>query len=310
MFDSDFKRDGDKCILTKPFIETDDMYGVRSTVQDYLCKIRETRSEELAITYSGGIDSSFLLLCYQDCIKQGRLSRDDYEIISFDYLPQDHPDKIKYWFAETYLSSLNINYVPFVLDFKFLINFCRYLRTLTLLPWQFGVNMQSYCYSLFPTKTFIIWDLGPRINFIMGVAGMARLEHNSNVLNLPSYYECAKSSWVKNCYLSFTAAPEDVIKIDPYLSSRSYYYKVPKWPFFMCYPELYTLFPKRMTLSNVTKKHQKRIYNFYYDFVEKSGLPFGGDYKNYVDFSFPMYLPNGERVTSVEQTQEFFNRHS
>ena len=85
MFDSYFKRDGDKCILTKPFIETDDMYGVRSTVQDYLCKIRETRSEELAITYSGGIDSSFLLLCYQDCIKQGRLSKDHYQIISFDF---------------------------------------------------------------------------------------------------------------------------------------------------------------------------------------------------------------------------------
>tara|TARA_Y100000004_G_scaffold23798_1_gene24075 strand:- start:3 stop:932 length:930 start_codon:yes stop_codon:yes gene_type:complete len=309
MFDSYFERDGDKCILTKPFIETDDMLGVRSTVQDYLCKIREMRSEELVILYSGGIDSSFLLLCYQDCIKQGRLSIDDYEIISFDFLPQDQPDKIKYWFAETYLSSLNINYVPLILDSKFIINLFRLLRTFTLRPWQFGVNVQSYCYSLFPTKTFIIWDLGPRINFIMGVAGMSNKENNTNVLNLPSYYECAKSSWVKNCYLSFTAAPEEVIEIDPQIASRSYYYKVPKWQFFMCYPELYTLWPKRLTLYNVSEKHQKRLYKFYYDFIDKSNLPFVAE-RNYVDFSFPIHLPNGDRVTSVEQTQEFFNRHS
>jgi hypothetical protein len=64
-----------------------------------------------------------------------------------------------------------------------------------------------------------------------------------------------------------------------------------------------------MTLYNINRKHHKRIYNFYNDFVEKSGLPFCAD-ENYVDFSFPIYLPNGERVTSVEQTQEFFNRHS
>ena len=119
MFDSYFKYEDNQVILTKPFIETDNIYSLCTTTQDYLVKIRETRSEELVIPYSGGIDSTFLALCYQDCIKQGRLSRDDYEIISFDFLPQDHPDKIKYWFAETYLSSLNINIHKSIRNLKY-----------------------------------------------------------------------------------------------------------------------------------------------------------------------------------------------
>ena len=230
MFDSYFKRDGDKCILTKPFIETDDMYGVRSTVQDYLCKIRETRSEELAITYSGGIDSSFLLLCYQDCINQGRLSEDDYEIISFDFLPEERPDKIKYWFADTYL-DLKINYIPITLNETYFKSLFKFVHTQKFKPYQFGVNSQVYSFSLYPNKTFIMFDVVNVINYKVFPAGISHVVNDYNVINLFSYYECAKSSWIKNGYLTLAPPPQDIFQLDTNIAFNCYF-NVPKFCLF------------------------------------------------------------------------------
>ena len=70
----------------------------------------------------------------------------------------------------------------------------------------------------------------------------------------------------------------------------------------MCYPQLYSLYPKRLTLSNLevnTYFWARKLWN---EFKERSDVRFEG--------AINIYLPNGERVTSVHQTQEFFNGHS
>ena len=59
------------------------------------------------------------------------LSEDDYEIISFDFLPEEQPDKIKYWFADTYL-DLKINYIPIILN-----------ETLFLPLWKKGYDIHN-----------------------------------------------------------------------------------------------------------------------------------------------------------------------
>ena len=196
MFESYFEYKNDQFILTKPLVETENVYGIGAVVQDYLVKIRKTRSGELVIPYSGGIDSSFLLLCYQDCIKHGTLSKDDYEIISFDFLPEERPDKIKYWFADTYL-DLKINYIPITLNETYFKSLFKFVHTQKFKPYQFGVNSQVYSFSLYPNKTFIMFDVVNVINYKVFPAGISHVVNDYNVINLFSYYNVALSYWIK-----------------------------------------------------------------------------------------------------------------
>mgnify|MGYP001188204336 FL=1 len=300
MFDSYFKYEDDQLILTKPFIETDNIYSICTTVQDYLCKIREMRSGQLVLPYSGGIDSSFLLLCYQECIHQGRLSKNDYEIISFDFTPENQPDKIKYWFAKTYL-DLDINYIPITIDEQFIKKLFLNVYNLSYVCWQLGVNTQIFCFSQFPNKTFIMFDVVFVINYRAFPAGISHVVNDYNVINLFSYYECAKSSWIRNGYLTLAPPPQDIFQLDTNIAFNCYF-NVPKFQYIMCYPQLYSLFPKRLTLANLKSEDSRKVYNFWNEFKKRSDIRF--------EHPVSAYLPNGERITSVEQTQEFFNRHS
>ena len=300
MFESYFEYKNDQFILTKPLVETENVYGIGAVVQDYLVKIRKTQSGELVIPYSGGIDSSFLLLCYQDCINQGRLSKDDYEIISFDFLPEERPDKIKYWFADSYL-DLKINYIPITLNETYFKSLFKFVYTQKFKPYQFGVNSQVYSFSLYPNKTFIMFDVVNVINYKVFPAGISHVVNDYNVINLFSYYNVALSYWIKNGYLTFAPPPKDVYELNSNISTLSYFNK-PYFSLVFSYPQLYSLYPKRLTLSNIKMETQALGYKLWNDFKDQSGLRF--------EYPACMYLPNGERVTSVEQTQEFFNRHS
>ena len=300
MFDSYFKYEDNQVILTKPFIETDNIYSLCTTTQDYLVKIRETRSEELVIPYSGGIDSSFLALCYQDCIKQGRLSKNDYEIISFNFIPEKQPEKIKYWFAETYL-DLDINYIPITIDEQFLKKLFLYVYNLSYVSELLPVNIQTFCFSQFPNKTFMMFDMGFVINYRVFPPVIAHVINDYNVINLFTYYECAKTVWIKNGYFTLATPPPDIFQLDTNISATCYFDR-PKFQYVMCYPQLYSLYPKRLTLSNLEMNTHFWARKLWNDFKERSDIRFEG--------AINIYLPNGEQVTSIEQTQEFFNGHS
>ena len=290
MFDFWYEVENDRVILTKPFVVEYDYRRIKNTTQSYLVELRHTSSEELVLPYSGGLDSTFLIMCYQDCIKAGTLKENDYEILSFDFQPTVKKDAIKYWFAEKYI-HLPVRYEPIYYQTR---DFVKFLKTLSCVAAEFGTNVQQYACSLYPNKRFIKSDTGLKLDFKAQSTLVFHYLNPSNVIHLQDYYEYVQSTWIDHIFEAHTC-PTDVYQIDPVHLSVSYQY-ANRFPLFLCYPQIYALYPKRSTLYNGVAIDEvlKRIV---------SGMLSA-------QLDYPIFLPNGERVTSVQQTQEFFNRQT
>ena len=105
MFDTWYEFKDEKVILTKPLKVEPDYLKLKEVAVRYLCALREHYSDELVITYSGGLDSAFVLRTFKECVDRELLPQDAYRIISADFYENfyEEPDDLKRWFADTYI---------------------------------------------------------------------------------------------------------------------------------------------------------------------------------------------------------------
>ena len=114
------------------------------------------------------------------------------------------------------------------------------------------------------------------------------------VINLDKFYEFSMFLWTKHLFEAKT--PPERFKTWTEHFSKAYETKQ-KFQLFLCYPELYVLYPKQLTLIWTESLQMLKVLS---DRINDSEWP----------YFVPIFLPNGEEVVSVKQTQEFFNRQT
>ena len=257
--------------------------------------------DKLYIPYSGGHDSSFICLCYKECLKENLLHKDIYSIFHYNFhadgvrLQLDW-DRAEYWFNK---------YVNLPIEWKDLnvldkVHAENILNLVIKHKYPYGICAQFYMCSL---------QDAPCVEKYMHLfrhnnPGHATRLERPNSIEISFFEEVAYSMMTPYTHRHRIRDGERFINDEFY--GKAYMYNVGhSITYWMCYPELFNLYPKMPTMPT---KHSSPL------FKSKKGQSLLRYYKS-IDlkqgpYEIPILLPNGELVMFVEQTQEFFNRQT
>ena len=292
--------------LLQPLQYADDYTYIKRHTKRVILEIIETIGK-VTIGFSGGTDSLFMVCCARELVEEGKLARDAYEIV---YLKLDF-SKMKQVFEDVPLPTVEEqiildfidSYVDKVLTITPTINelldfynkevkelsFNKLSKIHTVLAYA-RTKLDNYClaadgfidYLNYNYQGFLFWrcwlrEDGPEIDIY---------------------------SWDIDIHCSLMKKNQFIIKDNhPHKYNQLMYLQTKHIDYIRNFPETILALPKRqeypwMYLGNIKLANRYRFFK-QIPFLQHNGGP-----------PCLLYLPNGEKVTSVEQTQEFFNRHS
>ena len=299
-----------KFILTAPLFYNKGDFCVKKEMKLALLEISNTVGKCI-LGFSTGADSIFLYCCFRELVEEGKLQQSAFDIIFFDVdfsefnITNTHPLdpvvkwRLNYWkdvykvmtFKPTYKDILQYyNKYNSIYDFKhwgeIMAFFLAYCRT----KCEFPVIAVNGCTSGMVVK--------PQTRTLYSVYS------GGNVVD-PFYYSrdlyCAMFV-IKHPFI-------DIIDKTYPLWVKCIQYYIKRQNYFDVYPETVYGYPKFpewfFEKDNLTSKAQS-FFSKLFDEMPTYRDSNGGQAPFWKSF----YLPNGEVVTSVGQTQEFFNRHS
>ena len=291
--------------LLQPLRYADDYTYIKRHTKRVILEIIEIVGK-VTIGFSGGTDSLFMVCCARELVEEGKLARDAYEIV---YIKIDF-SKMKQVFEDVPLPTVEeqiiLDFIDSYVDRVFTItptinelldfynkevkelSFNKLNKILTVLSYA-RTKLDNYClaadgfidYLNYNYQGFLFWrcwlrEDGPEIDIY---------------------------SWDIDIHCSLMKKNQFIIKDNhPHKYNQLMYLQTKHIDYIRNFPEIVLGLPKRSEypwshISNlkIPKRLLKQI-PFLHQHTE--GPP------------CPLYLPNGEKITSVEQTQEFFNRHS
>ena len=292
--------------LLQPLQYADDYTYIKRHTKRVILEIIETIGK-VTIGFSGGTDSLFMVCCARELVEEGKLARDAYEIV---YLKLDF-SKMKQVFEDVPLPTVEeqiiLDFIDSYVDRVFTItptinelldfynkevkelSFNKLSKIHTVLAYA-RTKLDNYClaadgfidYLNYNYQGFLFWrcwlrEDGPEIDIY---------------------------SWDIDIHCSLMKKNQFIIKDNnPHKYNQLMYLQTKHIDYIRNFPETILGLPKRqeypwMYLGNIKLANRYRFFK-QIPFLQHNGGP-----------PCLLYLPNGEKVTSVEQTQEFFNRQS
>ena len=86
-----------KVVLTQPIYSTDDYLTVKLHTKRVLLEILDTYgSESINLTWSGGMDSAFIGLCFSELVEEGILPSSTFSFYTARYILDGKPCSIEF----------------------------------------------------------------------------------------------------------------------------------------------------------------------------------------------------------------------
>ena len=308
---------GDHWLLKKPLKYNTDPFACKRATMNLLVQLSK-EYDKLYIPYSGGSDSAFICLCYKECLEKNLLHKDIYTIYHCNFNIEGQRlqvdwERAKYWYDKHI--NLPINYID--IDILSREHFDGFISTFLTYRYNIGVCIQFYMLALMDA---------PSVE--SAFSGCFFESHSKYFKPTPdarpnsievSLFEEVAFSYINS--LSFLHRP--LIFTKPEListsSKRDYTDFIFKFvgnfvvSYWLSFPQIFELSPKKPTvslqmISNTVKvKEFLRFYEKNLNIALSAGsvspMEEGGR-------SLPLLLPDGQSVSSIEQTQEFFNRQT
>ena len=271
-----------------------DPLQVKYAIKQAILEVRESIQGKLTLGFSGGTDSIFMLCCFKELIKEGKLTRDAIEVAFFDFistnssvnLPPEHHETFR---LEKFKHDIDKIYTFRISPEEMIKHKFRGLQKYV----EFTPCVHAYARQQLNNYVLVLDD------------GISQLEEYDNCFLTSSYnlislredtFDINLKMWNRD---TFCTEIRNIFTTTSHLKNSNY---------IQCYPEIIYGLPKhkergpRSMFKSITSTPRS---NYHYK-----------QYRNRFYSSEPPYrflyivLPNGEKITSVKQTQEFFNRHS
>jgi len=301
-------KDGFKLLQPLRYVDGDDHTYIKRHTKRVILEIIETVGK-VTISFSGGTDSLFTAYCVKELVEEKKLTRDVYELVYFKldlsnmkhiFMEVQPPSKSEQYvldYIESYADRV-FTLAPTInelLDFwnkeiKGLTHASAYGKYNVVYSY-FRNKLDNYCVVSdglvdylnlnFGLNSYFQYSLQEENNQIFIYSwdidvNCALLKTNFTVLDLKSPFHLSQKLWLKN------------------------------QQYIQCIPETIYGLPKR-------EEYPWMYFDMFKPpegFLKQIPFLFHHDKSNGFSKISPMYLPNDKCVTSVEQTQEFFNRHS
>ena len=323
LFDVTF--DPFKVVLQHSINCTDDYLAIKFHTKRVLLEILDTYDpESLNLTWSGGMDSVFLGLCFNELVEEGILPASTFSFYTARYILDGKPCSIEFErgidFYKKYINSdialhvhdINLNDKTFLKKSCLLVNEVKQPVLGCLIQEQFrrDIGGQFIVNLLYPRRYDLINSL-----FNLNTEALWNYLPNSPCINV---FDWDADSWSSLVTPFFINRP-----VIPY--KKEYHHSKYLWDnmkgktvqYMLCFPQLYELIFKHETVPYIgsfasNQEFLERMWLYGYENGNLTIQRYKLNVKNQDMNSYKtsIILPNGERITSVEQTQEFFNRHS
>ena len=317
-----------KVALLHPIYSTDDYLAVKLHTKRVLLEILDTYgSESLKLTWSGGLDSAFIGLCFNELVEEGILPSSTFSFYSARYILDGKPCSIEFKrglsFYKKYINSdidlhiydINLNDKTFLKKSCLLVNEIRWPSLGGLIQEQFRRDIGGrYIVGInYPRRHN--WDDYPGAFLTVKTESFWPYLPNSTCINVFDWDVDIWSSLITPFFINRPIV----------LYRKDFHFNKYLWDgikgktvqYMLCFPQLYELIFKHETVPYIgsfasNQEFLERMWLYGYENGNLSIQQYKLNVKNQDMNSFKTYitLPNGECITSVEQTQEFFNRHS
>ena len=277
--------------IQKSLYFCNDLHRPKKEVKRALLEIREELGK-CYLNFSTGTDAIFLYRCFTELVDEGKLTRDAFQTVymlldptnlvsNFISVPMCKLEKWRFNYWKNDIDKI-FSLSPSTKEIEDFAHENRHIFN----PVQRNTLVIEYMRSKldYPniTAAFHGFCYSSKFELPSGDASVL----SEDILSLDAY------GWDRDTYCSFLQ--RRVFELDPSYDRRTLKNSSKHLPYFYTVPETLYGFPK------IRENGFKSDYVF--DFSQT--IPTIG-------FTVAkMYLPNGEQVLSVEQTQEFFNGHS
>ena len=307
--------------LLQPLSVTTDPYTLKRELKKALIEIRDTVSGPLILSWSGGFDSAFAVLCYLDLIDEGKLTKDSYSISGAKFTDgTEQSANIDFARGERFLEYLNIDSYGIKVDLQEVIIDADFLKKCVSVCIENGSssigfaaqevwrNNQDGCVIFHMGQTSFRLNLGGEGKIKTQIRGIC----NFHPFQFGDFKEDANSinvfTWNQEIFQSFITpyvleAPR--VEYDEVCHSNEY----AAWVIdsqmgrnlimLTCFPKLILLYPKLPTMNPFVLDHRAVHIS---EVAQRLVTRYEGGEPTHAYLT----LPNGDYVTSIEQTQEFF----
>ena len=313
------KIENKKVILTKPLFYSEDKYSIKYEMKNFLLRIRDEVGK-CVLSFSGGSDSIFLLCAFKDLVEQNKLTKDAFDVI---YIDAD-------------LSELLIDSIPSTIGRKridWTLNYFKdYVQVFNIKPTIKSMK------DFYRNNKYMTWAGTPIQHFVQSMAkdlfdyptieGEGYYAPEIFKLYTPNYWALDTRTSTIHPHLSdlnlFCSSfyPDKIpleLDLNTYSSAhcrdiRDFYVKYRRYT--DCYPETIYGYPKQMEWRSSFTDMKPATIAFFKNIhtnntINLKALTESWEGRNSIWWGHhDILLSNKEKVTSVEQTQEFFNRHS
>jgi len=298
-----------KAVLTQPLYYNEDIYRLKHETKRTILEIREAVGHCI-LGFSSGTDSIFIYCCIRELIEEGKLTKDAIDIVFFNV------DFSNFTFSEAKLGrdklvQWRLNYwkdIYRAVDFKptieDLLQYYKACKKYNIKNFSWYEFLLAYCRNCFDYPVLVGIGHGNFTNeFRYEVGSWHSIYEDSNQIDV-YFYD-------KDVFCAFLEKDAPSLLIDgtyPLYRESIRYFAENKRYFNIFYETMYG-HPKCMEWPILIQGFKPSAQTFFRKLfnpevtVEDSLEIRSRVWK-------PIYLPNGDAVTSVEQTQEFFNRHS
>ena len=301
----------DYWLLKKPLKYNTDPFACKHATMNLLVQLSKEH-DKLYLPYSGGTDSSFICLCYKECLEKNLLYKDIYTIFRCNFNVEGkrlQPDweRANHWYDK----HINLPSKQIEIDLFSKEHGDAFISTFLKYKYNFGSLIQFYMLSILDSPA------------VQNVYSNCIYKHSSNYYlpipnAIPNSIEVSLYEEVAfSCFNVLTFLYSPLIFQKPFRPSKTIYEDyifslVGKSAsvYWSSFPQLFELAPKRTTASLNTIPETLKVREFK-KFYAKNYK--GHNRTNPVEEggrSLPLLLPDGQAVSSFEQTQEFFNGHS
>ena len=313
--------------LLQPLSVTTDPYTLKREIKKALVEIRDTVNDPLILTWSGGFDSAFAVLCYLELINEKKLTSNCYSLAGARFTDGKISSNKDYRRGELFLKHINIssygvnvNLQGVLVDRDFIL--------------KCATAMMDYKFASFAFAAQQVWrdDQDGCVIFHMGGQAIRLNTGSSETINKDNQGICLfhpyqfsdfkeKSNninvytWNAEIFNSFITpyaliAPTVEYNKDWHTSEYDAWviesHMARNITMLTCFPELVLLYPKIGTIGFkqfLLDKKDEKTKNYWYDTM-KVVNKFVGQTSPHVFLK----LPNGDPVTSIDQTQKFFSQ--
>ena len=313
--------------LLQPLSVTTDPYTLKREIKKALVEIRDTVNDPLILTWSGGFDSAFAVLCYLELINEKKLTSNCYSLAGARFTDGKISSNKDYRRGELFLKHINISSYGVNVDLQGVLVDRDFIL-------KCAKAMMDYKFASFAYAAQQVWrdDQDGCVIFHMGGQAIRLNTGSSEKTNSDNQGICLfhpyqfsdfkeKSNninvytWNAEIFNSFITpyaliAPTVEYNKDWHTSEYDAWviesHMARNITMLTCFPELVLLYPKIGTIGFkqfLLDKKDEKTKNYWYETM-KIVNKFVGQTSPHVFLK----LPNGDPVTSIDETQKFFSQ--